>query len=76
MEKDSNSPNTTNSLKLKNEIEVVLITSLPEEYVIANNRVSIPGNFDPEKLRKLVQKLLNIREGENANKNFIFLNSY
>ena len=72
MEKDSNSPNTTNSLKLKNEIEVVLITSLPEEYVIANNRVSIPGNFDPEKLRKLVQKLLNIREGENANKNFIF----
>ena len=67
MEKDLNITN------LKNEIEVTLTTLLPEEFQIANNRLSIPGNYDTEKLRKLLKKLLKINDNENdkSNKNFI-----
>jgi WD40 repeat protein len=81
MEKDlstrnSESNSNTSTFQLKNEIEVVLVTSLPDEYIIPNNRLSIPANFDTEKLRKLVKKLLNIRDEESdlgsKSKNFIF----
>jgi WD40 repeat protein len=54
---------------LKNEIEVTLTTTLPAEFKISNNRISIPSNYDTEKLRKLVKKLLKINED---GKNFIF----
>lgn len=81
MQKDLDTRNlesniNSSNFQLKNEIEVVLVTSLPEEYVISNNRLSIPANFDTEKLRKLVEKLLNIKvdlpESGSKKNNFIF----
>lgn len=54
---------------IKNEIEVTLLTDLPEEFQISNNRMSIPTSYDTESLRKLIKKLLKIPD---SNKNFIF----
>ena len=38
----------SNNLNLKNEIEVILKTTLTEEFQIANNRMSVPLNYDNE----------------------------
>ena len=53
MEKDSN----TNSI-IKNEIQIILKTTLPEEYAIANNSFTVPSSYDSEKLSVLVKKLI------------------
>ena len=63
MEKDSN----TNEL-IKNEIQIILKTRLAEEYVIANNIITVPSNYDSEKLNTLVKKLLKSKKDKN-NKN-------
>jgi hypothetical protein len=54
MEKDLNATNTI----IKNEIQVILRTTLPQEYLITNNIITVPSNYDSEKLNKLVEKLL------------------
>lgn len=54
MEKDLNNTNTL----IKNEIQIILKTNLPQEFVIANNIITVPSNYDSDKINKLVKKLL------------------
>jgi WD40 repeat protein len=53
---------------LNNQIEITFTTSLPEEFQIENNRISVPTSYDPDKLNKLLNKLLS----KDGSKKFIF----
>jgi WD40 repeat protein len=54
--------------KNKKQIEIVLKTSLPEDYSIANNSMAVPTNFDTNNLDKLVKKMISV----NDTKDFVF----
>ena len=56
---------------VNNQIEITFTTTLPEEFHIENNRLSVPSNYDTEKLRKLLNKLLGRDESVTKEK-FIF----